>query len=171
VRLVLGETVLTQSFEVLPDPRVDVSSAALREQFNLLIEIRDRLSRTHDAANRITALRSPLAQWSRRPDVAPLLDAIEHLDAALVDVDQSLIQRAPGLSYAHPIQLNAKLAALAAVVGSADAEPTRASREVLDDLSRRLDGLLERLDQLVSVDLAQLNASLRDLQVPPVASP
>jgi hypothetical protein len=67
--------------------------------------------------------------------------------------------------------LNAKLAALASAVGSADAAPTRQSREVFDVLSGHLDRQLERLQQLLDGDLASINEALHAQGVAIIADP
>ncbi|MBV9133381.1 MAG: glycosyl hydrolase [Chloroflexi bacterium] len=166
VRLRVADEEYTRTFQLRADPRIEATDADLRQQFDLLLAIRDRLSQTHDTANRIAALREQLAAWRARPDAADLQDDVDSLDAMLSAVDAQLIQRAPGLTYAHPIQLNAKLAALAAVVGSADSAPTQSSREVFANLSARLDALLAQYHQIVSTSLAELNQSARALEVP-----
>ena len=142
VRLTVDDRSLTQEFELRADPRINATDEQLQEQFRLLLAIRDRLSQTHATANRIAALRDQLATWSVRADASELQDDVDALDAALADIEAQLIQRASGLTYAHPIQLNAKLAALAAVVGSADGAPTQSAREVFANLSAQLDGLV-----------------------------
>ncbi len=166
VRLTAGDTVLTQPFEIQPDPRVGASRQDLLEQFTLLLSIRDRLSQAHATANQIGALRRQLATWQARPEVASLAAQIDATDRELGSIDAELIERSPGLSYAHPIRLNAKLAALSAMVGSADSAPTRQSREVFAQLVDHLDRALDRLRGVVEGDLAELNTSLRSLDAP-----
>jgi len=164
---------------------VDVAREDLLEQFRLLLAIRDRLSDTHDTANRIAALRTQVATlrtqlaapasrsagWRARPGAAALLERLDEIDAALGSIDEQLIQRASGLSYAHPIRLNAKLATLAAVVGSADSAPTQQSRDVFAELSTRLEGLLDRFHRVVEVELADLDHMLHALDVPILGPP
>jgi photosystem II stability/assembly factor-like uncharacterized protein len=166
VQLTVDDRILTRDFELRADPRTGATDEQLQEQFQLLVAIRNRLSQTHDLANRIAALREQLAGLGVRPDASDLQDDCDALDAALAVIEADLIQRAPGVTYAHPIQLNAKLAALAAVVGSADSAPTQSSREVFADLSARLERLVARYDQLVATRLAELNQSARALEVP-----
>ena len=91
-------------------------------------------------------------------------------DAWIGAIDQTLIERTPGLSYAYPVRLNAKLAALAAVVGSADAAPTRQSQEVFAELSSQLDRQQARLRELLETDLASIEAALRAAGVPLIAA-
>jgi photosystem II stability/assembly factor-like uncharacterized protein len=166
VQLTVGDTVLKQPFEILADPRVSVEQADLEEQFRLAMAIRDRLSETHATANRIAELRRQIAVWRTRPQVEPLIGRLDDADQQLGSIDHELIERAPGLSYAHPIRLNAKLAALGVMVGSADAAPTRQAREVFAELSEHLARQLERLRNLQAVDLAALEASLRSAGIP-----
>jgi photosystem II stability/assembly factor-like uncharacterized protein len=168
VRLTVGaeKTVLAQRFAIAADPRVAVSAEDLLEQFRLLLAIRDRLSETHATANRIAALRGELARWRGRSEVEPLVSRLDVVDAELASIDQELIERTPGLSYAYPTRLNAKFAALSAVVGSADAAPTRQARDVFAELSDRLEGELARFRHVVDIDLPDLNQALKSLNVP-----
>src|SRR5205085_12006897 len=112
--------------------------------FALLLAIRDRLSETHASANRIVALRADIARWRSRAALAEVSDGqtpgqrLADIDSDLSAIDQELIERSPGLSYAQPVRLNAKLAALSAIVGSADAAPTQQSHEVFAELSSHL---------------------------------
>jgi photosystem II stability/assembly factor-like uncharacterized protein len=166
VQMLAGAQSFTRPVELRADPRTGATDEQLQEQFRLLLDIRDRLSQTHELTNRINALREQLAAWRARPDASDLQDEVDALDAALADMDAQLIQRAPGVTYSHPIQLNAKLAALAAVVGSADSAPTQSSREVFAELSARLEGVLARYDHVLASSLAELNQSARALEVP-----
>ena len=165
-RLTIGERTFEQPFELLADPRVPVSQADLAAQFQLLLQIRDRLSETHATANRLANVRRQVADWQARAAAVGLGERLEALDQALGAVDQHLIERTPGLSYAYPIRLNAKLAALAAMVGAADAAPTRQSIEVFAELSAQLDRQHERLRDLLETDLASIEAALRAAGVP-----
>jgi chromosome segregation ATPase len=133
----------------------------LHQQFALLIAIRDKLSETHTAANRILALREELARWRSNTEVH---DRVATIDRQLAEIDQELIERSPGLSYANPIRLNAKLAALSAMVGSADAAPTRQAHGVFEELSAHLARQQSRLRE-VDAAIAEVNATLRALNV------
>jgi photosystem II stability/assembly factor-like uncharacterized protein len=166
VQLAAAGWTFSSTVEIRADPRTDATDADLQEQFQLLMAIRDRLSQAHQLTNRITALRAQLGSWRRRPDAADLQADVDALDAALADIDAGIIQRAPGVTYAHPIQLNAKLASLAAVVGSADSAPTESSYAVFSNLAARLDDLDARYNQLVATTLADINQSARALEVP-----
>ncbi len=68
----------------------------------------------------------------------------------------------------HPIKLNAKVAALAAVVSSGEAAPTRQSREVFDDLSARAAAQLQRLREVIDTDVAAFNTLIREAGTPAI---
>jgi septal ring factor EnvC (AmiA/AmiB activator) len=69
------------------------------------------------------------------------------------------------LSYANPIRLNAKLAALSAMVGSADAAPTRQSHAVFDEFSAKLAEQQAHL-RTVEAELNDLDARVRATNSP-----
>ena len=69
VELKVGERTVSQPFEVVEDPRIDISDKDLREQFDLLLRIRDRcLRRTAQSTACATcASRSRTGRSARRP--------------------------------------------------------------------------------------------------------
>jgi hypothetical protein len=67
-----------------------------------------------------------------------------------------------------PIRINNKLAALAGVVGSADAPPTDQSRAVFEDLNAQLQVQLDRLTQILSADVPAFNRLVKAQDVPAV---
>ena len=175
VRLSVGERTATAPVEIHKDPRVPATQEDLDAQFALLIQVRDKVSATHDAINTIRNVRKQIEEWEQRTEGQPQRDAVasagKSLKEKLVAVEGELTQvkaknRQDTLDY--PIKLNAKLAALSGVVGSADATPTRQAREVFADLSARVDAQLGRLRQILDTDLAAFNTLVRDASVPAI---
>jgi len=64
-----------------------------------------------------------------------------------------------------PTRLNQKLAMLGFDVGSADAVPTRASYEVFDELSQKIDAQFKAFETLVEEEIPELNETRRKLEV------
>jgi photosystem II stability/assembly factor-like uncharacterized protein len=175
VRLSVGERTATAPFEIRKDPRVPATQEDLDAQFALLIQIRDKISATHDAINTIRNVRKQVEEWEQRTEGQPQHDAVTSagtaLKAKLAAIEEELTQvkaknRQDTLDY--PIKLNVKLSALSGIVASADAAPTRQSREVFAELAARVDEQLGRLRQIVETDLAAFNAQMRDASVPAV---
>jgi photosystem II stability/assembly factor-like uncharacterized protein len=175
VELAVDGQRLRQTFEIRLDPRCQASPGDLQAQFDLLLQIRDRISAAHDAVLRIRRLRAQAEDWAGRagdgPLAAALREAAHGLKRRLDPVEEALNQpkvkrHADFLNF--PPGLNDKLASLAARVGSADAAPTRQQREVFLDLSARLDAQLRTLDEIMATDVPALNGLVREAGLAPV---
>ena len=53
VRLTVGEQSQTTSFDLVKDPRVDATQEDFDAQFGLAVQLRDKISETHDNINRL----------------------------------------------------------------------------------------------------------------------
>jgi photosystem II stability/assembly factor-like uncharacterized protein/DNA-binding FrmR family transcriptional regulator len=175
VRLTVGERELTESFEVVKDPRIDATRADLQEQFDFLIRIRDRVSEANDAVARIRDIRGQIDAAVQRVEGEPFADQVaeraRRIKEALSEVENAIYQtknrsRQDPLNY--PIRLNNKIAALTGVVSSADAKPTRQSYDVFEDLSGQLQVQLDRLDDIIATDVPAFNAVMAEHAVPAV---
>jgi hypothetical protein len=175
VELSLGDQKLTTACEIRPDPRVSVSQADLEAQFALLMQIRDKLSDTHDAINQMHNVRQQVEEWVQRtaaqPTAAAVAEAAKGVTDKLTAIEQELIERriqAPLDMIHYPTRLNAKLAAVSSVVASADAAPTQPSYEVFQDLGARIDRQLERWREVLATDVASFNSLVRDAAIPAI---
>jgi photosystem II stability/assembly factor-like uncharacterized protein len=175
VRLTVGDETLTESFELARDARTGATDEDLRAQFELLCQIRDKLSETHDAINELRSIRQQVEEWERRAKgqltLAAVATAAKGLKEKLTAVEEELIQvkaksRQDTLNY--PLKLNAKLAGVAGVVASADAAPTRQAHEVFADLSARIDQQLIRLREVTTADVAEFNRLVRESEIPAI---
>ena len=175
VRLQVGDQTYTQPFEVRKDPRIPTSDEDLRAQFDLLIAIRDRLSEIHDGINAIRSIRKQTEEWESRTKDHEIHDkvaaAAKDLRDKLLAVEGELTQvkaKVRSDTMDHPIKLNAKVAAIAAVVSSGEAAPTRQARQVFDDLSARVAAQLQRLREVMDTDVAAFNTLIREASVPAI---
>jgi len=179
VRLTLGGQTQTAAFELKLDPRVNVSQADLEQQFNLLLQTRDELSRVYDTVNQIQDVRSQLSGLKRRlPENAntkTIVAAADDLEKKLVAVREELVNltiSANEDSLAYPPQLDAKLAYLAMDAGTADSAPTEAEQKQFEKLKRQSGELVGRWEDLQRRDLAAFQkltaeGSLSTVVVPP----
>ncbi|HET9979028.1 MAG TPA: hypothetical protein VFQ32_01185, partial [Ktedonobacterales bacterium] len=178
VRLQVGDQTYTQTFAVRKDPRISTSDEDLRAQFELLLAIRDRLSEVHNGINTIRSIRKQTEEWESRAKDLPIHDkvaaAAKDLRDKLLAIEGELTQvkaKVRSDTMDHPIKLNARVAALAAVVSSGEAAPTRQSRQVFEDLSARVATQLQRLDALISADVAAFNTLIREAGVSAIVPP
>jgi hypothetical protein len=148
--------------------------ADLREQFSLLLKIRDRVSEANDAVKHIRSIRQQLDE--RDPSLGgasgvPALVLSKALRETIGAIEDSLYQtknRSSQDPLNYPIRLNNKLSALAGVVGSSDARPTDQSYSVFNTLSAQLDIQLLTLKRSLDTLLPKLNAALGTLGLKPV---
>ncbi|HLW00873.1 MAG TPA: hypothetical protein VKT82_19595 [Ktedonobacterales bacterium] len=178
VRLTIGDTSYTESFEIVPDPRLKTSQEDYQAQFELLLQIQARLSQTHAMIQSIRTLRKQIEEWERKvkgQETAPaILEESKRLKEKLTALEEELIQtkaktRQDTLN--HPVKFNAHLAFLGMAVSSAEAAPTRQSQELFAELAARVDAYQQQLQTLIDTDVAAFNARIRDLQVPALVPP
>jgi hypothetical protein len=179
VRITVGSQSQTAAFDLKLDPRVKVSQADLEQQFNLLLQTRDELSRVYDTVNQIQDVRLQLSGLKRRlPDNAgskTVAAAADDLEKKLVAVREDLVNltiSANEDSLAYPPQLDTKLAYLAMAVGSADSAPTEAEQKQFEKLKRQSGEQIGRWEDLQRRDLAAFQkltaeGSLSTVVVPP----
>ena len=171
-----GET-MTQPVTITPDPRITASTAELQAQHDLLLQIRDRLSETHRAVNRIRTVHGQVAGWEGRIDTGDdggSADAIRTAATALKDelgsIERALIDVQSKSPMLFPIGLQEKFNALFDAVDSADAVPTRQSAVVFGELSERLDEQLRRLKDTLAEEGNILNRAIATAGIAAVAT-
>ena len=158
-----GET-LTSPLEVKLDPRVKTPPEDLQKQFDLAMEISQKLSEIATAVNQIRSLRSQLhdlnIELTNSTASNEVVSAAKSLDKKLMAMEEQFINpkiSASEDSVAYAIQLDGKLAVLKAVVESADAAPTEGSRLAYADLSQQAEKRFAAWNAIRSKDLAAFN--------------
>ncbi len=175
VRLNAGGQRLTAPVEVKLDPRVTTSAADLRQQFELMVEIRDLLGRAHGTILEIRALRGQLRALKDRLGDSPrgkaVVGAAEALDARMSPYEAELIQlkaRSSQDMCNWPTMLNSKIAWLSNVVDSADAAPTRQAQELFAELKARTDAQIGPWKEALARDVSALNELMQKEGIPAV---
>jgi hypothetical protein len=175
VSLAVNGTTQTQTFALLKDPRVAASQADFEAQFALLLQIRDRLSTTHDAVNRLRRLRQQVDEWAQRAvghtGAEAISSAAQALKTKLAAVEEVLIQgnyRGARDRLNLPAKLNAKLAELPSVVAAADGAPPKQTYAVFHDLSERIEQQLQRLQEIIDKDAVEFQHLLDTHKIPAI---
>jgi len=149
-RLSVGGQQYERSFEIQRDPRIAATDDDLVAQFELMVQIRNRLSEVTDAVERLRNARQQLeAQHAAGSDAA-----VASAGAKLQAIEGALT-RLPGPSphVLPPKALNNRLAALSGAVGQADARPTRQMYAVFEELSAGVAEQVRQLDEVVKKGL------------------
>lgn len=169
VRVTVDGRSETQSFEIVPDPRLHVPEAQLQQQFDLDMAIRRELRQVQDAILQIRTLHARLA--SIRDAVAAkkiakrsrILRAANDLERKTTVVEDRMIQRKSVASedpLNFPIRLNNMIASLNALVERGSSAPTQAEMTDFDQLRATAAEDLKAWDRAKRTDLAAFNALL-----------
>jgi len=168
VRLRLNDNTIEKEFSVLPDPRSSASLIDLQEQFDFILDVRDKLSEVHRAIIDIRKLRDDIKDVEAKLDRTTHQEILEmsgKIKGELVAIEEALYQtknrsRQDPLNY--PIKLGNKLAALNGVVATGDWKPTDQAYDVRKMLVSDIDRQLERLKDIISNGIPELNSVLHD---------
>ena len=148
VRLTVGSETYEEPLEIRRDPRSSATDADLQAQFELAVQIRDKLSevneglkRVHDAQQQIEKIEQG-KQGATAQAVAAVKEKLRTIEIQLT--------RIPGRNslYLPAKTVNNKLAALASTVVRREARPTKQMYDVFEYLSKHADDVLRRLAEV-----------------------
>ena len=142
-----------QSFEVLPDPRLDTTPEEFEALNRFLLSVRDEITSTHETVFRIRALRERIEVQTGGDGVsAEVRAAGERVARELLIIEEKLIQfraKATQDLINYPVRLNDKLSTLFTLVEFSDSPPAAQDYELFDELKERIVEVVDELDNLV----------------------
>jgi photosystem II stability/assembly factor-like uncharacterized protein len=147
VRMTTGGETFTQALRIVADPKSEATAADLREQFDLLIAIRDKVSAVHDAVNEIQRIR---AELEKRPDRARAAAVNRALESVLNELVERRFTGFDDQMLVFDLKLNNRVAALQGYVAQGDYPPTEQQYSVFRELSAAVDNVLARFATLKS---------------------
>ncbi len=138
VRLSTGDWSEVHGFEVKKDPRLKITVADYRAQFDLMMKIRAELVNMQDAIRRIRTLREENPDDRHRRELATI-------ESELMQLQNEY--RMDPLNF--PPKLMGQMAYLYREVLSADGKPTAGAVERFEDLKKQVAKPLSRLQDLI----------------------
>ncbi len=161
VTLKTDEVEKNTSFELEMDPNLEgVTASDIQEQFDLAIQIRDKVSAANEAVILIRDIKSQAKDVKANAKVKAQID---ELLAKLQVVEEDLyqVQNQSGQDPLNfPIKLNNRLASLQRSVESGQAKPTDAAYVVFEELSAELETHLTKLNEILDSELKEVNDKL-----------
>ncbi|MFO0093714.1 MAG: WD40/YVTN/BNR-like repeat-containing protein [Gemmatimonadaceae bacterium] len=135
---------------VKKDPRSSATPLDLVAQYKLLMQIRDRTTDANDAVRTVRHVRQQAVARMNAVggDSAKYAALVKELDTRISTMEAEIYQvknQSGQDPLNFPIKVNNQIAALAGVVGSTEARPTRQSQVVFDQLTKELEGYLVEL--------------------------
>jgi photosystem II stability/assembly factor-like uncharacterized protein len=174
----------TQTFSVLPDPRVATPQADYVAQHTFLQEVGDMIDRLSGQTGDLMSVSGQVAGLTGRAgdaglseeDAARVREAGEALTGSLGALREE-IQQTANVSFYGPLENPGKLAADLAFLyntvaggfgGYFNSRPTDQALDRLQELRVDLDGVVSRLQTLFDEDLAAFNELIRSLGMDPI---
>ena len=175
VQLTIGDETQTQFFEIVKDPRVPTSQEDLQAQFAFLTQVRDKVSETHDAINRIRTVRGQVEAWEKRAKESrrgeKVVEAAKQLKDELTAIEEELIQvkaKSTQDTLNFPIKLNAKVAGLAGYASGATSKPPQQAYDSFDDLAKKINVQLTKLNEVLGTSGEEFNWIVKQADLPAV---
>jgi photosystem II stability/assembly factor-like uncharacterized protein len=177
VKLTVDGRSFTRPFELKKDPRLtNVTQEDLDKQQAFSLQLRDKLSDTHNGILRIRDTRKQIEEMAARltasdPNQKAVIDSSKALAKKLTAIEEELYQvknRSSQDPLNYPIKLNNRLAALLGVVQTAEAAPTQQSYLLYEELATSINSQLASLEGVLSKDLTAFNQLARQKNIPPV---
>jgi photosystem II stability/assembly factor-like uncharacterized protein len=167
IRLTVDGRTLTRPVTVRRNPLLtDVMLADLREQFDLAIEIRDKISEANEAVIRIRDLKKQTAERLTKSADPALKAVADSFTKHLSEVEESVYQvrnQSGQDPLNFPIKVNNRLATLLRTVTTGDGKPIGAARPIFNDLSAELKVVTDRPAKVLAADLPMVKADLNRL--------
>ena len=165
VKLNVGESSLIESFKILKDKRSLSSEADLKEQFEFLIGIRDKVTDIHNSIKEIRSTRDQLNNLKGKLDESheEINNSINDIVSRITEIEKNLYQtknRSGQDPLNFPIRLNNKLAHLSSVASRGNYKPTDQMYGVRDELVKLIDVELQKWKEIKSSELDKINTMI-----------
>ncbi len=174
VRLTVGNLKQSYSFQIKMDPNLKgVTEADLKETFDLASKIRDRESEGNEAVIRIRSIKKQIDERLKEVNDQTIQSQVKELVAKISAIEEELYQvknRSSQDPLNFPIKLVNRISALRRSLETGDAKPTAGAYKVFGELSRELDGHLQKLDETLK-GLSTTNQLLINQQMKAVLDP
>jgi hypothetical protein len=171
VRLTADGNVFTQPLVVKRNPLFAATQADLQEQFNLAIQIRDKVSEANNAVIQIRDVKAQVADRLAK-SADPQLKAVgTRVVTGLGAIEEEIYQvrnQSGQDPLNFPIKINNRLASIFGVVSRGDGKPIGNAVPIFTDLKGELKLQTDRLLKALAADIPALNAELKRLGLEPI---
>jgi len=177
-RLTVGETQQTQPFEVVADPRKNLSPGDFQEQQTLLASIYETVDEMHTSVAKMRQVREQVKDLLARAKGYPEADTIAVAGAVLMDRmaawEEALVQSKQETFQDvinFPNKLNAEFIWLMGNVDAAGPPVTQGARDRFADLSQLWNEQRVEMNVLLEQEVAEFNMLVQEQAVPAVIIP
>ena len=172
VRFTSGNYSQTHPFAIKIDPNLEgVTEKDLQEQFTFASKIRDKETAANEAVIRIRDIRKQVNERIKESGDTTLNAVAKPLLQKLTVIEEDLYQtknQSGQDPLNFPIKLNNRLSAVRRSLETGDAKPTAGAYKVFEELSKELEGHLNKLNTTINADLPKLNQQLSAKNLKPI---
>lgn len=171
VRLTVDGRIQTQPLIVRRHPLRSATDADLKEQFDLAIRIRDKVSEANNAVIRIRQLKEQIAARTAKSQDAGLKASGDRLATNLTTIEEAIYQtknQSGQDPLNFPIRINNRIVSLNRVVNNGDGKPIGSAEEIFQDVTAELKVETDQLQQVLAKDLPAFNAEAKRAGVEPI---
>jgi photosystem II stability/assembly factor-like uncharacterized protein len=172
VHLNTGDQTLTQDFNIIPDPRAEVSVADMQAQYDFISDVNGTVDRAHQSIKKIrnvnTQLDAFIKQYEGNEATADLVARAEKMKESFGEIEKALYQtqnRSGQDPLNFPIRLTNKLAHLNSLVSLDDFPPTVQDIAVKTELTTEINTQLNAFDKMVDSEITSFNKAFNDLNL------
>ena len=170
VRLNINENSIEKWFNILKDPRSNSSIEDLKNQFDFLMSIRDKVTSIHETIIQIKSTRKQLNDLKHKLDENhnELRKDINDVVNKITKIEKTLYQtknRSGQDPLNFPIKLNNKLAHLASIASAGNYKPTNQMYGVRDKLIQKIDIELNLWNNIKENKLEKINTAIKESNI------
>jgi photosystem II stability/assembly factor-like uncharacterized protein len=161
VRLTVDGKTLTQPLTVRKHPLRTTSDADLKAQFDLGMQIRDKISEANNAVAQIRKVKEDVKDRLSKSSDPQLKAAGDKLTTGVSAIEEEIYQvrnQSGQDPLNFPIKINNRLASLNGVVNRGEAKPIANHYAIFKDLSAELKVQTDKLQQTLARDLSAFNS-------------
>lgn len=172
VHLTANGDTQTQTFNILADPRAEVSVADMQQQYDFITEINETVDAAHQSIKKIRKITAQLdaftKQYKDNEATKELVEQAKTMKEGFEAVEKALYQtqnRSNQDPLNFPIRLTNKLAHLNSLVSLDDFPPTAQDIAVKEELSAEIYTQLETFNKLVDEEMTAFNKAFNELNL------
>ncbi|MCY7293789.1 MAG: hypothetical protein LH615_16550 [Ferruginibacter sp.] len=172
VKIKMGKDSVEKPFTILANPTYKITQTDYENQFNTLINIRDKFTSIQKAIKNIRDVRTQINDFNERQGTSlpkEIKQKGDTINKQLTAIEEALYQTKAKsgqdvLNY--PIRLNDKISGLFDYVNSGHNAPTQQVKNAYNDLASMTDVQLKKLQNLLDIEVVELNKMIREKAVP-----
>jgi photosystem II stability/assembly factor-like uncharacterized protein len=171
-KLTVNDKSLETDFEVVKDPRTSGTLADIKEQFDFLITVRDKLSETNKAIKKIRTTRDQINRVTEplkgKEEMKDVNDMAKSINEQMKKIEEALYQtknKSGQDPLNYPVRLNNKLGALASEADGSDYKPNEQTKAVYKEINGKIDEQLNSLNKIFTEQIPKFNELVRQKSI------